>query len=211
MYMNIDDGKYEVIIEKRNNKNIYMRVKKDLKIYVSANKWANTKYIEKVLIDNYDSIKKMIEREKNKNARESRPMLFGHEIDVVVVSNQKEPEIFGNKLYVKDKSKLDLYYKQISYQIFKERLDKLYGEFNENIPYPELKIRKMTTRWGVCNRKNKSITINSELIKKELKYIDYVIIHELCHFIHFDHSSSFWESVAKYCNDYKQIRKEMRD
>jgi predicted metal-dependent hydrolase len=209
--MNIDGNKYEVVIEKRNNKNIYMRVKKDLKIYVSTNRWTSNKYIEKVLTDNYDSIKSMIEKMKNRKDKEEKPMLFGHEIDVVVISNQKHPEIYGNKLYIGDRSKLDTYYKEISYQLFKERLDKLYREFVEGIPYPELKVRKMTSRWGVCNRKNKSITINSELIKKELKYIDYVIVHELCHFIHFNHSSSFWESVSKYCSDYKQLRKEMRE
>jgi predicted metal-dependent hydrolase len=209
--MNIDGNKYEVVIEKRNNKNIYMRVKKDLKIYVSTNRWTSNKYIKKVLTDNYDSIKSMIEKMKNRKDKEEKPMLFGHEIDVVVISNQKHPEIYGNKLYIGDRSKLDTYYKEISYQLFKERLDKLYREFVEGIPYPELKVRKMTSRWGVCNRKNKSITINSELIKKELKYIDYVIVHELCHFIHFNHSSSFWESVSKYCSDYKQLRKEMRE
>jgi len=69
----------------------------------------------------------------------------------------------------------------------------------------------MTSRWGVCNRKNKSITINTELVKKDLKYIDYVIIHELCHFVHFNHSSDFWKLVSKYCDNYKKLRKEMKE
>ena len=69
----------------------------------------------------------------------------------------------------------------------------------------------MSTRWGVCNKKNKTITLNLELIKKDIKYLDYVIVHELCHFIHFDHSKEFWNLVSKYCPNYKQLRKEMRD
>lgn len=69
----------------------------------------------------------------------------------------------------------------------------------------------MKSRWGVCNRKNISITLNLELIKKEVKYIDYVIIHELSHFIEFNHSHRFWEYVNKYCDDYKKIRKEMKE
>ena len=69
----------------------------------------------------------------------------------------------------------------------------------------------MTSRWGVCNRKNNSITLNLELIKKDIRYADYVIVHELCHFIEFNHSKRFWDIVNKYSPDYKDIRKEMRD
>ena len=69
----------------------------------------------------------------------------------------------------------------------------------------------MKTRWGVCNRKNLSITINSELIKLDIEKIDYVIIHELAHFIHFNHSINFWNIVAKYCSNYKAIRKSMKE
>lgn len=209
MHMEIDGIKYEVVIQKKNNKNIYMRVKKDLKIYVSTNKRTSNKYIEDVLKRNYDSIKKMIDNVNNKT--EENTMFLGREVDIVVVSNQKEPEIYNNKLYIKDRSKLDIYYKEMAYQIFKERLDIIYNIFTEDIPYPELKLRKMTSRWGVCNRKNSSITINVELVKKDLIYVDYVIVHELCHFIHFNHSKSFWISVEKYCKNYKIIRKQMRE
>ncbi len=93
---------------------------------------------------------------------------------------------------------------------YKERLDKIYSTF-ESVPYPKLKIRRMTTRWGVCNKKDKSITLNSELIKMDLKYLDYVIVHELSHFIYFDHSKNFWATVSKYCPKYKELRKEMRE
>ena len=45
----------------------------------------------------------------------------------------------------------------------------------------------------------------------DLKYLDYVIVHELSHFIYFDHSKNFWATVSKYCPKYKELRKEMRD
>ena len=69
----------------------------------------------------------------------------------------------------------------------------------------------MTTRWGVCNRKNNTVTLNSELMKYSLDKLDYVIIHELSHFVHFNHSSDFWLLVSKYCINYKKVRKELRD
>ena len=68
----------------------------------------------------------------------------------------------------------------------------------------------MKTRWGVCNRKNNSVTLNLELIKKDHKYLNYVIVHELSHFVHFDHSRLFWQTVSKYCPEYKIVRKELK-
>ena len=69
----------------------------------------------------------------------------------------------------------------------------------------------MKTRWGVCNKRDNSVTINSRLIEYSIDKLDYVIIHELSHFVHFDHSNNFWELVGSYCKDYKKIRKELRD
>ena len=94
--------------------------------------------------------------------------------------------------------------------IFKQHLDQIYSIFEENIPYPKLRIRKMKTRCGVCNKKTMTVTLNSELIRFDFTKLDYVIVHELSHFIHFNHSASFWNLVSKYCPDYKKIRNDMK-
>ena len=86
----------------------------------------------------------------------------------------------------------------------------MYQVFEEKIPNPKLKFRKMKTRWGVCNRKENAITLNTDLLKYDLEKLDYVIIHELSHFVHFNHSKEFWLLVEKYCPYYKRIRKELR-
>ena len=61
------------------------------------------------------------------------------------------------------------------------------------------------------NKANHSITLNSHLIEYDIEKLDYVIIHELSHIIHFDHSKSFWQLVSKYCPNYKKIRKELKE
>ena len=53
----------------------------------------------------------------------------------------------------------------------------------------------MTSRWGVNNVTKKIITLNTELLKKSIDLIDYVIIHELCHFYEGNHSNRFWYQV----------------
>ena len=83
--------------------------------------------------------------------------------------------------------------------------------FEEKIPCPKLRIRKMTSRWGVCNVNKKIVTLNLELIKLNVKYLDYVIVHELSHLVYANHSKDFWNIVVKYTPDYKRIRKEMKN
>lgn len=211
MYIDINGKKYEIVITRKKIKNMYIRVKEDLKIYVSTNSRTCEKEIKKLIENNYDNIVKMVLKQIKKNERQEKSMILGKEVDIVVFNGQKEPELYNNKFYIKDKTKLDKYIKDYAFIIFKERLDYIYPTFKESIPYPILKIRKMTSRWGVCNRRDNSVTLNLELIRMDTKYLDYVIVHELSHFIHFDHSKSFWDTVSKYCKDYKIIRKEMRE
>ena len=211
MYLEYNGNKYEIVIIKKDNKNTYIRVKEDLKIYVTTNRFTSNRSIERLIKDNYSNIISMIEKARNKKEKSEKSMILGKEVDVISFSLQDEPELYNNKFYVKDVSKLDKYLKEYAFKIFSERLDVIYNRFVENIPYPKLKIRKMTTRWGVCNKRDKTITLNIELIRMDIKYLDYVITHELSHFIHFDHSRDFWNLVGKYCNNYKELRKEMRD
>ena len=69
----------------------------------------------------------------------------------------------------------------------------------------------MTSRWGVCNLKNKNVTLNLELSKYNTEALDYVIVHELSHFIYPNHSKDFWSLVGKYYPDYKKIRKNLKN
>ena len=69
----------------------------------------------------------------------------------------------------------------------------------------------MTSRWGVCNIKNHNVTLNSELSTYNIECLNYVIVHELSHFIHPNHSKDFWFLVGKYYPNYKEIRKYLRN
>ena len=210
MLINIDGKNYEVIIIRKNNKNVYIRVKEDLKIYVTANRLTTDNKIKKIINENYNSIIKMIERANKKKETNEKTMILGKEVDVIKMSTQTEPELYENKFYVKsDNYEKNL--KEYASIIFIERLNAMHSLFKEKIPYPKLKIRKMTSRWGVCNVKDKTVTLNFELIKRDIKYLDYVIVHELSHFIHPNHSKSFWFLVSKYIPNYKELRKEMRE
>ncbi len=203
----VDGKEFEVIINKKNNKNTYIKIENS-KIIVNTNYLVDNIYIKKLLDNNYDIIKKMLERDFLKQQKNNSFYYLGNKYDIIVV-NYCNIEINNNKIFVKSIDYLNKWLKKQTEIIFKERLDYIYNLFEEEIPYPKLKTRKMKTRWGVCS-KNNSITLNSELIKYNYEQIDYVIIHELSHFIYFDHSKNFWNLVSKYCNNYKEIRKSLK-
>ena len=206
----VDNEEYEVIIEKKHNKNTYIRVKEDLKIYVTTNYLTSNKMIKELLDNNYSFLSKNIERQKRKKEKEDEFYYLGEIYDIIII-DIKNIEIMDNRIYVKSKDYLDKWLKKEIKRIYSERLALIYNEFEEDIPYPNLRIRKMSTRWGVCNKKLKTITLNSELIKYSLDKLDYVIIHELSHLVHFNHSKEFWTLVSKYCPRYKEIKKELKD
>ena len=97
------------------------------------------------------------------------------------------------------------------HNIYYNHLMYWHDEFEEKIPIPNLKIKKMKTRWGVCNTKNHNVTLNIELFRYDFECLDYVIIHELAHFIEPNHSKNFWKIVEKYCPNYKEIRKKLKN
>ncbi|HPF83573.1 MAG TPA: SprT family zinc-dependent metalloprotease [Bacilli bacterium] len=211
MIYNLDGNDYEVEIVKKGNKNTYVRVKEDLTIQVTTNFFASKSSIKELLDRNTNFLRTTIsKREKEINKNESFYYL-GKSYDIIELSTIDKIEFVDNKLYINDKKNIDKWLKKEMLRLFKERLDYNYSLFTEDIPYPSLKIRNMKTRWGVCNRKNLTVTLNSNLIKESIDKLDYVIIHELSHLVYFDHSKNFWSIVGKYCPKYKMIRKELRE
>ena len=209
MKYKIDNNIYEVEIIRKNNKNTYVRVK-DGKIVVTTSFLTTKLTITKILDDNVSFLKKALYKDLKKQEKNDRFYYLGKCYGVVFKPSICV-EISDYKIYANDSNSLDKWLKNQTLTIFKERLNYWYDNFLEDIPYPNLRIRKMTSRWGVCNRKNNNVTLNSELIKYDISKIDYVIIHELSHFVHFNHSKEFWLVVGKYCPDYKKIRKELND
>ena len=207
----INNQEREVIItRKRSNKNTYLRVKEDLNIYITTNYYTSLKEIEKIIKNNINSIEKMSKRQEKKQEKEEKFYYLGKEYDIVYL-NCKGIILGADKVLIERGFNVDKWFLNEAKKVFKEELEKIYDIFPLEIPYPLLTIRKMKTRWGVCNVRVKRVTLNLELIKKDIKYLDYVIAHELSHLIHPNHSKEFWSLVEKVIPNYKLLRKEMRE
>ncbi len=78
------------------------------------------------------------------------------------------------------------------------------------VKYNALSLRFQKTRWGSCTSKG-NISLNCLLMLAPEDVRNYVVVHELCHLIHMNHSKAFWCEVEKVIPEYKMLRKWLRD
>lgn len=204
------DTLYDVEVIRKNNKNTYIRVR-DNKIRVTTNYFTRDKSIVKLLEDNAISIGKMIDKDSIRVNKKKEFMIFGKRYDIVYGNFSDKIAFEGNTIYAINDKVLNKWLSDYIYEEFYKHLMYWYKIFRERIPKPSLKIRKMKSRWGVCNTKTKQITLNSELINYDSCCLDYVSVHELSHFIYGNHSKDFWMIVEKYYPNYKETRKMLKE
>ncbi len=98
------------------------------------------------------------------------------------------------------------FYKSKADIIFKELLDQLLSRFPQFNTYDiRLTHRFMKKRWGSCSM-NGNILLNTELIKANKACIEYVILHELCHLIHPNHSKDFYRILTEVLPSWEKIK-----
>ena len=211
MTIDLDGKTYNVFITRKNNKNMYLRVKSD-GIYISCHYLVPSSLIKSFIKNNKESVIKEYERQQRKEEKKIEFYYLGKKYDVTVLNTVNKIEFYDDRVFVKNKTYLNTFLKNEAERIFNERVKVCYNLFEEDIPYPKVMIGKMTRKWGY-NRKGGGplIKLNFDLIKYSIDEIDYVIIHELCHFLEFNHSRNFWKYVKKYKPDYKEIQKVLKE
>ncbi|MBQ3020870.1 MAG: DUF45 domain-containing protein [Bacilli bacterium] len=206
MKINIDGIFFDVIITRKRIKNIYFRIKEDLNIYVSCNNLYTNKYIEDLLLKNKKDILKMYNNMRLKTNDKKEIYYLGDKLEFI---ESKKIKIDTEYAYGPNIESINEYLEKNSLKFFETRLNRLMIQFND-LPKFRLRTRRMKTRWGVCNKSSMTVTLNTELIHKDVTLIDYVIIHELCHFKHMNHSELFWREVERYYPYYKLARKRLK-
>lgn len=200
------DKSYEIVVlKKRTTKNLYIKVKDDLKIYITCNTFTSDREIKRIVGNNRKSIERMLDRAIMLDEKKQDFYFLGKKYDIVY-TNIDEVSLGENKIFLSKNIDLDKWLKKQALKIFSEHLENCYENFTRNIPHPSLRIRKMKTRWGVCNTKTHVITLNLELITKDINCLDYVIYHELSHLVEANHSKRFWTVVEENFKDYKKYR-----
>lgn len=215
------------IVERKKVKNINLRIKSDGTIYISAPLNLDKYYIEQFIISkkkfidkHIDRIKKIKELTQNLDIYENNSYLsfYGKKyILILKSSNNKNIKFEENKIIIEN-NKLDkltvknLIYNDIYYtkarKLFLSRLKHYLGLMGE-IDDIKFSIGNMKGKWGMCRPLKKEIVLNIELMKKSLIEIDSVIVHEIAHLRHPNHSKDFYRHIDKYFKDYKEINKKL--
>lgn len=145
-------------------------------------------------------------------------LFAGKEYMLVVIEGEREyVGTVGDNLalVVKDKNDLerkrkliDNWYKKSAKELFKRRFEECVNKYRDVFPDEyKLSIRQMKARWGTCIINKKTVVLNFKLVYADVKYLDYVIMHELCHFYHKNHDDKFYGMLKGFVPDYKALRK----
>lgn len=225
-----EDGDIPYLLTRKPVKNVNLRIKPEGEVLVSANNSVPTDFIDAFIekkqryifsvLSKYEEKKKLFQAVPKRYVSGESYDLLGKSLRLKVEAN-KEENVYTDGVYIflKVKDKDDFRHKEImmskwlkQYQttVFEELLQEKYLLFEKyGVTYPTLKIRNMTSRWGSCQPKKGIITLNSKLIEASRNCIEYVILHELVHFIHPNHSRQFWDFVAMMMPDWKERKEEL--
>lgn len=192
-------------------KNSYIRVYKDGVISLRT-PVLNKEYLQNLLLKKEPWIRKQLDRLNNKSAKtinmEDEVLFFGEVISV----DMPEIRLLRGFLEKVDSPKsvllsYDRFYKVIAQDYLPDRVE-FYAKIMD-LSYSELRLKKFRSRWGSCSSKG-VITLNTNMIKLKKEQIDYIVVHELAHLVHFNHSKEFYRLVGNYIPNYKNIQKEIR-
>jgi predicted metal-dependent hydrolase len=142
-------------------------------------------------------------------------LCFGKKFEVVFGA-AKEITLDGDSLIaplrLNDSKKfinaLKRWYKENALEIFTVRTDMFCRIMK--LKYEKIKINDSKKTWGSCDS-NKNISYNFRTVMLPPSIIDYIIVHELSHLRHLNHSAKFWAEVAKYIPNWKEHRKVLKD
>lgn len=215
----------------KNIKNINLRIKVDGSITVSAPKHIEGDKIDQFVISKSTYILNSLEKfklistirpkEKHYISGESFRYLGNALRLKLVLQDKEEVHSDGIYLYLGIKNKENFSRKKrlidnwMRYQtkiIYNEIAMETHKQFVKyNIDFPLIKVRKMKKRWGSCQPQTKTITINSRLIEAPRFCIEYVMMHEFCHFIHPNHSKDFYTLLQVMMPDWKERKKILEE
>ena len=139
---------------------------------------------------------KLEQNDKIKNVK------FTFENDIFLVEYNNESQTYDDFI-----NGLKTFYKHNAIKI----IDPIFDEwtFKTQLFPNKIGYRFAKGRWGSCSYEN-NISINYKLLQFNIKCIEYVVLHELCHIEEKNHSKKFWNLVSSYMSDYKSVEKELR-
>lgn len=210
----IDEYNYKVV--KSNRKSMSIGIDDYCNITIRIPYAINMKQVEKFVCSKLTWINKQISIKKERLEKShisdfsdgAKLRFLGqlYELSVTPLASNSI-KIIGDKLMFPKKDfdnvtlKITNWYKKQFRTIVTERVN--HYKDNHGFEYKDIRLSSAKTRWGSCSSK-KSLNFNWRLVMAPIEVIDYIVVHELCHTVHLNHSKDFWNLVKSICPDYKK-------
>lgn len=211
-------------LERKAVKNLNLRIRRDCSVYVSANSRVRTAQVDEFVLRKGAYILAAIRKFSEMAQQAPQPRQYvsgevfyvlGEELRLKVLQGAKERvEADGEHIYLyvtdtedfaKKQRLMAKYFAGRCREVFEGVLREQHPRFLEyGVAMPKLRIRDMKTRWGSCTYRQGVITLNSRLLGAPVSCIEYVCMHELCHFMQPNHSKQFYDLLAAQMPDWKE-------
>ncbi len=217
----------EYELQRKDVKNINLRIKADRTIFVSANPRVQDEVIEEFIRSKSDYILKALAHYEELARYAPKPKqyvdgesfrIFGHDRRLKVMEGKKNNVDHDESyitLTVKDatdrelKQKLmDRWLNSICKDTIQSLCDAVYPKFQKyGVEFPSIRYRNMISRWGSCQPKRGVLTFNYALVEAPISCVEYVVVHEFTHFLQPNHSRNFYQQLAMFMPDWEERKK----
>jgi predicted metal-dependent hydrolase len=223
------EGLGEVSFTKRKiSTRITVKIEPNDKIKVSIPQGLSYRVAKNYLFENIHIIQQKVQKLNKQVTRFDNLTNFKtkwHKLNLIPNEvDHIEYKIIDYSINVHYPHNLDIYDKYLQEIIRKAIIEALRIEAKEYLPnrlltianqhhlhYNKVFIKNIKTQWGSCSYKN-NINLNLHIMRLPNHLIDYILIHELCHTIHKNHSAEFWKMLSKiYTSDLTKARQELKN
>lgn len=193
---------------RKNMRRIVLRVERQNEIRLSSSK-VSKKKIQSFLLEQKEWI---LDRNSNLHLPFDKGTAFHYLANEYTIKyHKRDIEIDENSVYINPlnaKKSTDEFYKSKAREYLPSRVE--YWRGLMGVRFDALRFRCAKRRWGSCNSKG-VITLNPYMMKLDHKMIDYIIVHELAHLEHLNHSKQFYELVKEYIPEYMDIQHSINE
>ena len=210
----------KVIITRKKMKNIRLTVKSESLVCVSAPKFVLLSQIEKFVRSKLDWI--TLQQQKFRDAQQSfvsgaNISVLGKTFTLKVCMGARNQVKFQDDLVLVFIKNVEVNPKTVFLAWAKKYLKQILPHYFQkweqitSLKVNGFSVRDMKTRWGSCNHKNATISINVQIIFKDEDCLNYLILHEMAHIVEPSHNQNFKNFLSKYMKNWKIIRKKLKN
>ena len=194
---------FEIKESKKAVKYLRLKVEQSGEISLSIPLRTKENHILEFLEKNLEWLRKTSAKIKAKNSAKNENQVEFLGLSYELIIDKKASGVSIELFSIKAASKAD--FRRFCDQKAKELLNASIARFAPLIARPinHISFKHMRTRWGSCNKAKGYINLNLDLITKKKEFIEYVVLHELAHLVHANHSKDFYALISKHMPDYK--------